>query len=108
MQVHNLSLLKAKSLVNQSHGILIDKCFKSLCKPSCLKSSNLKLEICFFIGGGCGIGLGLGWGFGTGFGSQYRSSRVTFHGIEFGRKEESDGGESKALLKSSWEGRASQ
>ncbi|GKV04492.1 hypothetical protein SLE2022_213220 [Rubroshorea leprosula] len=37
-------------------------------------------------GGGCGIGLGLGWGFGTAFGSQYRSSRVTFQGLEFGRE----------------------
>lgn len=34
-------------------------------------------------GGGCGVGLGLGWGFGSAFGSQYRSSRVTFRGIEF-------------------------
>ncbi|KAK1392369.1 hypothetical protein POM88_011425 [Heracleum sosnowskyi] len=36
-------------------------------------------------GGGCGVGLGLGWGFGTGFGSQYRSSRLTFQGMEFNR-----------------------
>lgn len=34
-------------------------------------------------GGGCGVGLGLGWGFGTAFGSQYRSSTLTFQGIEF-------------------------
>ncbi|XP_020868011.1 protein TRIGALACTOSYLDIACYLGLYCEROL 5, chloroplastic isoform X2 [Arabidopsis lyrata subsp. lyrata] len=35
-----------------------------------------------FGGGGCGVGLGLGWGFGTAFGSHYRSSRLTFQGIE--------------------------
>ncbi|KAG2297734.1 hypothetical protein Bca52824_044403 [Brassica carinata] len=34
------------------------------------------------VGGGCGVGLGLGWGFGTAFGSHYRSSRLTFQGIE--------------------------
>jgi hypothetical protein len=28
------------------------------------------------------VGLGLGWGFGTAFGSHYRSSRLTFQGIE--------------------------
>ncbi|XP_028806936.1 protein TRIGALACTOSYLDIACYLGLYCEROL 5, chloroplastic isoform X1 [Neltuma alba] len=38
-------------------------------------------------GGGCGIGVGLGWGFGTAFGSQYRSSRITFQGVEFDSKE---------------------
>lgn len=37
-------------------------------------------------GGGCGVGLGLGWGFGSAFGSQYRSSRVTFQGLEIGNK----------------------
>lgn len=36
-------------------------------------------------GGGCGVGLGLGWGFGSGYGSQYRSSRLTFQGMEFNR-----------------------
>ncbi|XP_028806938.1 protein TRIGALACTOSYLDIACYLGLYCEROL 5, chloroplastic isoform X2 [Neltuma alba] len=40
-----------------------------------------------FGGGGCGIGVGLGWGFGTAFGSQYRSSRITFQGVEFDSKE---------------------
>ncbi|KAJ0973770.1 hypothetical protein J5N97_015735 [Dioscorea zingiberensis] len=38
------------------------------------------------IGGGCGVGLGLGWGFGSAFGSQYRNSKVRFHGIEFDNK----------------------
>ncbi|KAG6784468.1 hypothetical protein POTOM_010164 [Populus tomentosa] len=41
-------------------------------------------------GAGCGVGLGLGWGFGTAFGSQYRSSTVTFQGMELAKKEESD------------------
>lgn len=45
-------------------------------------------------GGGCGVGLGLGWGFGTGFGSQYRSSRLTFQGMEFNRKSDSQERES--------------
>ncbi|ONK76263.1 uncharacterized protein A4U43_C03F25790, partial [Asparagus officinalis] len=40
--------------------------------------------------GGCGVGLGLGWGFGSAFGSQYRSSRVIFHGIEFDNKSSAD------------------
>ncbi|XP_030537945.2 cytochrome B5-like [Rhodamnia argentea] len=39
-------------------------------------------------GGGCGVGLGLGWGFGTAFGSQYRSSTLTFQGIEFSSKDQ--------------------
>uniref|UniRef100_A0A7N1A0J4 Uncharacterized protein n=1 Tax=Kalanchoe fedtschenkoi TaxID=63787 RepID=A0A7N1A0J4_KALFE len=34
-------------------------------------------------GGGCGVGFGLGWGFGSAYGSQYRSSGLTFQGIEF-------------------------
>ncbi|KAL5189764.1 Cytochrome B5 isoform D [Glycine soja] len=38
-------------------------------------------------GGGCGVGVGLGWGFGAAFGSKYRSSRVTFQGVDFDRKE---------------------
>ncbi|KAK7352465.1 hypothetical protein VNO80_17887 [Phaseolus coccineus] len=38
-------------------------------------------------GGGCGVGVGLGWGFGTAFGSKYRSSRITFQGVEFDSKE---------------------
>ncbi|KAG5044977.1 hypothetical protein JHK82_014356 [Glycine max] len=38
-------------------------------------------------GGGCGVGVGLGWGFGTAFGSKYRSSRVTFQGVDFDSKE---------------------
>ncbi|KAM7514398.1 hypothetical protein LguiA_003981 [Lonicera macranthoides] len=44
------------------------------------------------VGGGCGVGLGLGWGFGTAFGSQYRSSTVTFQGIDFNKN---DDGKSK-------------
>ncbi|KAF5175869.1 hypothetical protein FRX31_034543, partial [Thalictrum thalictroides] len=40
-------------------------------------------------GGGCGVGLGLGWGFGTGFGSQYRTSRITFQGIDL-KKDQSN------------------
>ncbi|XP_068481781.1 protein TRIGALACTOSYLDIACYLGLYCEROL 5, chloroplastic isoform X2 [Phaseolus vulgaris] len=40
-----------------------------------------------FGGGGCGVGVGLGWGFGTAFGSKYRSSRITFQGVEFDSKE---------------------
>ncbi|KDP41648.1 hypothetical protein JCGZ_16055 [Jatropha curcas] len=59
-------------------------------------------------GGGCGVGLGLGWGFGTAFGSQYRSSSVTFQGMEFGRKEESDSSDSKVPSKSMREVGASQ
>ncbi|KAG2269511.1 hypothetical protein Bca52824_064066 [Brassica carinata] len=39
----------------------------------------------FGLGGGCGMGLGLGWGFGTAFGSHYRSSRLTFQGIQLGK-----------------------
>lgn len=39
-----------------------------------------------WIGGGCGVGLGLGWGFGSAFGCKYRSSKVTFQGIEFDNK----------------------
>ncbi|KAK7351601.1 hypothetical protein VNO77_11171 [Canavalia gladiata] len=38
-------------------------------------------------GGGCGVGVGLGWGFGTAYGSKYRSSRITFQGVEFDSKE---------------------
>ncbi|WOK92334.1 hypothetical protein Cni_G01025 [Canna indica] len=38
------------------------------------------------IGGGCGVGLGIGWGFGSGFGCKYRSSKVVFQGIEYGKK----------------------
>ncbi|KAL7245360.1 hypothetical protein ACSBR2_000649 [Camellia fascicularis] len=45
-------------------------------------------------GGGCGVGLGIGWGFGTAFGSQYRSSRVTFQGIDFNNEGQTDGKES--------------
>ncbi|CAN0873209.1 hypothetical protein LINGRAHAP2_LOCUS10317 [Linum grandiflorum] len=37
-------------------------------------------------GGGCGVGVGLGWGFGSAFGSHYRSSRLTFNGVEFDKK----------------------
>lgn len=43
-----------------------------------------------YAGGGCGVGLGLGWGFGSAFGSQYRSSRVTFQGLEFSSKGQND------------------
>lgn len=43
------------------------------------------MHIIVFEGGGCGVGLGLGWGFGTAFGSHYRSSRLTFQGIELGK-----------------------
>ncbi|KAK2660166.1 hypothetical protein Ddye_006699 [Dipteronia dyeriana] len=58
-------------------------------------------------GGGCGVGLGIGWGFGTAFGSQYRSSRVTFHGSEIGSKDQSDGRELKNIPESSEKVRAS-
>ncbi|XP_047340658.1 protein TRIGALACTOSYLDIACYLGLYCEROL 5, chloroplastic [Impatiens glandulifera] len=34
-------------------------------------------------GGGCGVGLGLGWGFGAAYGSQYRSTNVTFQGVDW-------------------------
>lgn len=50
-------------------------------------------DLCF-AGAGCGVGLGLGWGFGTAFGSQYRSSTVTFQGMELAKKEESDDNQS--------------
>lgn len=59
-------------------------------------------------GGGCGVGLGLGWGFGTAFGSQYRSSRVTFQGLEIGKKDQSDGREFKDITKNTEKVRASQ
>ncbi|MQL94651.1 hypothetical protein Taro_027307 [Colocasia esculenta] len=39
------------------------------------------------IGGGCGVGFGLGWGFGNAFGTQYQTSKITFQGIEFDKKE---------------------
>ncbi|GMH03170.1 hypothetical protein Nepgr_005009 [Nepenthes gracilis] len=42
-------------------------------------------------GGGCGVGLGLGWGFGAGFGSKYRTSGISFQGIDFDNKKHSDG-----------------
>ncbi|KAA8537829.1 hypothetical protein F0562_027591 [Nyssa sinensis] len=51
-------------------------------------------------GGGCGVGLGFGWGFGTAFGSQYRSSRVTFQGMDFNSKSQIEGRESTGLSKS--------
>ncbi|XP_027354940.1 cytochrome b5 isoform X1 [Abrus precatorius] len=44
-------------------------------------------------GGGCGVGVGLGWGFGTAFGSKYRSSRITFQGVEFDSKEKGNSAE---------------
>ncbi|GAY47948.1 hypothetical protein CUMW_108280 [Citrus unshiu] len=59
-------------------------------------------------GGGCGVGLGLGWGFGAAFGSQYRSSRVTFQGTEFGRKDKNDRKEVKDIRESTQKVRASQ
>ncbi|CAI0451691.1 unnamed protein product [Linum tenue] len=52
-------------------------------------------------GGGCGVGLGLGWGFGSAFGSHYRSSRLTFHGVEFGKKDEPSNSKSNANAPSS-------
>lgn len=58
----------------------------------------MTLEFCFK-GGGCGVGLGLGWGFGTAFGSKYRSSRVRFQGMEFDKKDHSDGASFKELSK---------
>lgn len=67
----------------------------------------MTLEFCFK-GGGCGVGLGLGWGFGTAFGSKYRTSRVTFQGMEFDKKDHSDGASFKVLSKSAREVRASQ
>ncbi|CAJ1973447.1 unnamed protein product [Sphenostylis stenocarpa] len=51
-------------------------------------------------GGGCGVGVGLGWGFGTAFGSKYRSSRITFQGVQFDSKETVN---SKEISKSSIE-----
>ncbi|KAG6472076.1 hypothetical protein ZIOFF_069531 [Zingiber officinale] len=38
------------------------------------------------IGGGCGVGFGLGWGFGTAFGCKYRTSKVSFQGLENGNE----------------------
>ncbi|CAI0451850.1 unnamed protein product [Linum tenue] len=69
---------------------------------------NLQCLSCFFTGmplnilglgagGGCGVGLGLGWG----FGSHYRSSRLTFHGVEFGKKDEPSNSKSNANAPSS-------
>ncbi|OMO70709.1 hypothetical protein COLO4_28544 [Corchorus olitorius] len=59
-------------------------------------------------GGGCGVGFGLGWGFGSVYGSQYRSSRVTFQGIEFGKEDQRQHGELKEIQKSTKQVRASQ
>ncbi|KAL9257703.1 hypothetical protein AKJ16_DCAP13368 [Drosera capensis] len=59
-------------------------------------------------GGGCGVGLGLGWGFGTGFGCKYRSSKVTFLGVDFDSKSHSDVEEPRSTSKTSGEDRASQ
>ncbi|KAK4750502.1 hypothetical protein SAY87_003984 [Trapa incisa] len=59
-------------------------------------------------GGGCGVGLGLGWGFGTAIGSKYRSSEVTFQGIEFTSKEQAEVKEPKDLPKSNLGIKASQ
>ncbi|KAK6257256.1 hypothetical protein QUC31_000715 [Theobroma cacao] len=59
-------------------------------------------------GGGCGVGFGLGWGFGSAYGSQYRSSRVTFQGLEFGKEDRTKDGEFKVIPKSSKEIRESQ
>ncbi|CAI0451692.1 unnamed protein product [Linum tenue] len=57
--------------------------------------------VCPLTGGGCGVGLGLGWGFGSAFGSHYRSSRLTFHGVEFGKKDEPSNSKSNANAPSS-------
>ncbi|XVE94997.1 hypothetical protein REPUB_Repub02eG0058700 [Reevesia pubescens] len=54
-------------------------------------------------GGGCGVGFGLGWGFGSAYGSQYRSSRVTFQGLEFGKEDQSQDGDFKQIPKSTKE-----
>ncbi|KAL9663728.1 hypothetical protein QQ045_019119 [Rhodiola kirilowii] len=49
-------------------------------------------------GGGCGVGLGLGWGFGSAFGSQYRSSKLTFQGMDFTGSGEGKANKSTDLL----------
>ena len=52
-------------------------------------SSNL-LSLFLYLsteGGGCGVGFGLGWGFGNAFGSQYQTSKTSFQGIEFSKRE---------------------
>ncbi|CAI0451690.1 unnamed protein product, partial [Linum tenue] len=78
----------------------------------CISYPNLQCLSCFFTGmplnilglgagGGCGVGLGLGWGFGSAFGSHYRSSRLTFHGVEFGKKDEPSNSKSNANAPSS-------
>ena len=59
-------------------------------------------------GGGCGVGLGLGWCFGSAFGSKYRSSRVTFHGIEFDNKGNKDISTALDSEKHTQEARSSQ
>ncbi|KAB5568881.1 hypothetical protein DKX38_002674 [Salix brachista] len=62
-----------------------------ICLPVCLSGAGMPMNILGLgAGAGCGVGLGLGWGFGTAFGSQYRSSTVTFQGMELAKKE-SDG-----------------
>lgn len=61
-------------------GVGVGKNFKH--KQVLRNSSYETHRIVFDEGGGCGVGLGLGWGFGTAFGSHYRSSRLTFQGIE--------------------------
>ncbi|XP_039058507.1 protein TRIGALACTOSYLDIACYLGLYCEROL 5, chloroplastic-like [Hibiscus syriacus] len=59
-------------------------------------------------GGGCGVGFGLGWGFGSAYGSQYRSSRVTFQGLEFGKEDPRRDGELKEIPKNTKDSRLSQ
>ncbi|KHG08479.1 hypothetical protein F383_15110 [Gossypium arboreum] len=61
-----------------------------------------------FGGGGCGIGFGLGWGFGSAYGSQYRSSRVTFQGLEFGKDDRRQNGKLNEKPKNTKENRLSQ
>ncbi|TYI75711.1 hypothetical protein E1A91_D06G026000v1 [Gossypium mustelinum] len=62
----------------------------------------------FGAGGGCGIGFGLGWGFGSAYGSQYRSSRVTFQGLEFGKDDQRQNGKLNEKPKNTKENRLSQ
>ncbi|KAK6938605.1 hypothetical protein RJ641_032113 [Dillenia turbinata] len=76
---------------------------------SYLVASGMPLNILGLgAGGGCGIGLGLGWGFGTAFGSQYRASRITFEGIDFSSKDQSDGKKIMDTSKRTQELRVSQ
>ncbi|CAK9182855.1 unnamed protein product [Ilex paraguariensis] len=81
----NAGLQKAQARESEGCSVMLLCLFVLLFVWQCYISTP-------WIGGGCGLGLGLGWGFGTAFGSQYRSSTVTFQGIDFDSKQDHSGG----------------